>query len=102
MTTNKPITGFILERITADGCRRELRIRDNDLAGNAIQLKSGSIENSFGGLVHLAGLKLQIERQIDLSDRKAHVRGTLLLKARDIKITGSQIRLPGTDRLPTR
>jgi hypothetical protein len=54
-----------------------------------------------GGKVFLRGLKLQIEHQINLSDRKGQARGTLLLKGRDLKIVGSQIRLPGGDQLTT-
>jgi hypothetical protein len=101
MTISKPITGFILERITGDGCRRELRVKDNDLVGSNIVVKSGSVENSFGGKFILSGLKLQIAHQINLSDRKGQVRGALLFKGRDVKIIGSQIRLPGGDQLPT-
>lgn len=88
VTISKPITGFILERITGDGCRRELRVKDNDLVGSYIVVKSGSVENSFGGKFILNGLKLQIEHQINLSDRKEQVKGALLFKARDVKSSG--------------
>jgi hypothetical protein len=37
-----PITGYIIERISSDGCRRELRVKDNVLVKAVGELSGGS------------------------------------------------------------
>jgi hypothetical protein len=68
MQVVRPITGFILERITPSGCIREIRVKDGDLNGNTIGFKSGTLSNSFGGTVPLAGLEWKVQKQEDVSD----------------------------------
>jgi hypothetical protein len=101
MQMTKPITGYIIERITSDGCLRELRVEDNALTDNSLRFISGTLGNSFGGKIPLTGLNLRVDYQENLSDRRGQTRGFFLLRGQNIKITGAQIRIPANDKFPT-
>jgi len=96
----RPITGFILERVTPTGCVREIRVQDADLNGNTLRFKSGTLSNRFGGTVQLAGIEWQIQKQEDLSDIRGKATGTIRLTGSGIRLAGVQVRLPGQSKLP--
>ncbi|WP_439397230.1 hypothetical protein ACRQ5Q_09055 [Bradyrhizobium sp. PMVTL-01] len=100
MQMTRPITGFILERMTPSGCNREIRIQDGDLNGNTIRFKNGTVNNSFGGTIPLAGLEWKVQRQEDVSDLRGRASGKIRLAGPKIKIVGAQVRLPGQGKLP--
>ena len=99
MDLERPITGYIVERISGGSCRRELRLNDNILVGNSIHARSGRFGTSFGGKIPLSGLKLEVEKQTGFADSKGQTTGTFQLVGSNIKIVDASIGLPTVNEL---